>query len=269
MQKNKKRSRPPWYVSAFNQSYLKRYQHRSEDAARAEVNFALSKLNLPNGAVILDLCCGAGRHSRALAARGFNVVAIDLSADLLKEAARQPRSSRGTIKYVRADMRRLPIPDHMIDGAISMFTSFGYFPNDEQNIRVLREVSRVLKPGASFLMDYFNITATLKTLVPESEKNIDGIQLLEKRRYDSKNKRLIKTIRAVHGNRTETFRESVRAYSLSELKALFKTAGLTIKTVFGNLSGAPFHASSSPRCVLLATKPNASRSLAGRTQRKG
>jgi len=241
----------PWYEAAFAREYLSQYAHRSDDAARQEVPFVAGALNLRRGARVFDLCCGAGRHSRALAGTGLRVVGMDLSADLLRAAA-EKRMTRTA--FVRGDMRRLPFQDEAFDGLVNLFTSFGYFMNDAENQRVLNEAARVLKPGAPFLMDFFNIKLVRRNLVPRSERAVEGMHLRERRWYDLRTRRLNKTTQILRGDETSTRRESVRGYTRAELTRMFKRAGLAVTKVYGDLSGAKFDERLSPRCVLLARK---------------
>src|SRR5262249_33564157 len=95
----------PWFIQAFGKDYLERYAHRSDKAARSDTPFLKRALRARKGALILDLCCGAGRYSRSLAAEGLSIAAVDLSPDLLRAAAMQRRKN---ISYARVDMRRLP-----------------------------------------------------------------------------------------------------------------------------------------------------------------
>ncbi|MCY3020218.1 MAG: methyltransferase domain-containing protein [Planctomycetota bacterium] len=244
--------RRPWYETAFQKDYLARYKHRSDAAAKAELPFILRALALPRGACVLDLCCGAGRHARALARAGYRVIGIDLSADLLRTARSESRGR--AIRYLRADMRRLPLPRASVDGAINIFTSFGYFARDTENARVLAEVARVLKPGAPFVMDYLNLKPTLAALVPCSERVGSGMRVLECRHFDARRRRLVKTICIARRGRTAVLCESVRAYTPRELVAMFRRAGFSIAALYGSLCGAPFNAARSPRCVVAARK---------------
>ena len=244
--------RPPWYETAFTRDYLARYRHRSDEAARADLPFLIPALGLGPGAKVLDLCCGAGRYARALADAGYRVVGVDLSPDLLRIA--RARSRGKGIRYLRADMRHLPLADGSMDGALNIFTSFGYFARAAEDRRVLAEIARVLKPHAPFVMDYLNLKATLASLVPASERTVGKERLLERRRFDTKRRRIVKTIRIVSPNGSRVLRESVRAYTPRELEALLARAGLQVEARYGSLSGASFDAASSPRCVLLARK---------------
>jgi ubiquinone/menaquinone biosynthesis C-methylase UbiE len=107
-------------------------------------------LGLRRGERILDVPCGFGRHARMLAARGMEVVGVDLSAAMLAEARRGRRSARP--RFERGDMRRLACRDEF-DAVICMFTSFGYF-GDRENRGVLRRMARVLKSGGRVLIDH-------------------------------------------------------------------------------------------------------------------
>jgi ubiquinone/menaquinone biosynthesis C-methylase UbiE len=138
----------PWYVAAFQSGYSARYKHCGNELGAREVAFALRAMGLKKGSRVLDLCCGAGRHSRALARAGLDVVGADLSRDLLNEALEQ--SEKLKIEYLRCDMRDVPLADESLDGAVSLFTSFGYFEREEDDLRVLQGVARMLKPGAGY-----------------------------------------------------------------------------------------------------------------------
>jgi len=141
------KEKAPWYVSAFNADYLARYKHRSDELAQAELPFVLSALKLAANTAVLDLCCGAGRHSRALisAMPSGRVVGLDLSADLLHDAQTKNRTKPRTF-FLRADMRRIPLAAHSVNAVVNLFTSFGYFKTDREHLNVLKEVARVLKP---------------------------------------------------------------------------------------------------------------------------
>jgi ubiquinone/menaquinone biosynthesis C-methylase UbiE len=249
----KRRKPAAWYDQAFQRDYLARYAHRSDEAAAAETRFILRALNLKKGSRVLDLCCGAGRHSRALAKAGLNIVALDRSADLL-QAARSDTPSKLCVNYIRGDMRQLPLKIGSIDGIVNLFTSFGYFPGTAENAGALREAVRVLKSGAPLVMDFLNIHATLARLVPRSEKMVDGTMLVERRWYDARSKRLNKITRSIAGRKVSERRESVRAFTPQELAGLFRQCGMQVTGQFGDLAGAKFVKDSSPRCVLVGRK---------------
>lgn len=249
-----------WYKTAFRADYLARYSNRSDQAASQELPFIHKSLGLREGALVLDLCCGAGRHSRGLAAAGYRVIGMDLSMDLLQAAqAESDGKKTNRIDYVRGDMRCLPFGESVFDGGINVFTSFGYFTEDAENLRSLREASRVLKPGAPFVMDFFNLKPTLRNLVPRSEKTVGEMQIEERRFYRRNSKRIEKVTRFSNACGTEARKESVRAFSPAELLSLFRKSGLRVIERFGDLEGSAFDLEQSPRCVLLAEKDRKSR----------
>ncbi len=248
------RKRPvekPWYETAFKADYLARYAHRSERAGSREVAFLKRVMRLSKGARILDLCCGAGRHCRALARHGYRVVGADLSAELLRSArARDRRTS-----FLRADARHLPLQAEAFDGVVNLFTSFGYFDAAREDLALLRGVMRVLRPGGVLVLDFFNLRPTLNGLAARTERRVGRAWLIEERWHDRRRKRLEKRIRIEEPSRpARELRESVRAYSPAELHRLVRRAGLTVLRRYGDLRGAPFDGARSPRCVLVARK---------------
>ena len=92
------------------------------------------------GAVCLDVACGTGRSGRILRDTGYRAVGFDISADQLRFArSRLPAA-------VRADARRLPVPDECADVATGM-----YFQTDTEDFTaVVREVARCLRSGGRF-----------------------------------------------------------------------------------------------------------------------
>jgi SAM-dependent methyltransferase len=236
----------PWYIQAFGKDYLERYAHRSDAAARSDAPFLKSALRARKGARILDIGCGAGRYSRALSSAGYAVVGMDLSSDLLRAAARH----RGRkIHYARGDMRRLPFQSASMDGAVNLFTSFGYF-SDRDNARVLQEAARVLKPGTRLVLDFFNYEFVLNKLVPQTERTAGSCLIREQRWLDRRTGRLHKNTEYI-GSRRRTVCESVRAYKPSELQGLLRSAGFSMVGRYGSLHGEPFDRRRSQRCVIV------------------
>ena len=242
----------PWYAKAFDASYLARYAHRSDEDAAREVQFLIQQLYLPVGARLLDYCCGAGRHSRAFSKAGFHVTGFDLSANLLAHAR---QAGKGP-SYVRSDMRCPPFRNQAFDVVVSLFTSFGYFEKDDENAGVIREASRVLKPGGIFVLDFFNIEQLRGCLVSRSEKTVDGRKVVECRCYEEQTQRIEKEINFLEADGTETpaYSESVRAFTKDELTGMIGSAGLSVLNIYGDLQGSAFDPGASPRCVIIARK---------------
>ncbi len=114
-----------------------------------QINFLKGQLK-PNG-YVLDVACGTGRHLIALSEAGYYVIGLDVSARLLKIA-----KQRGATDLVRGDMRFLPFKKETFTAAISMDTSFGYLPTEQEDTKSLVEVRRALYVDGIFVLDVFN-----------------------------------------------------------------------------------------------------------------
>ncbi|MHC4470471.1 MAG: class I SAM-dependent methyltransferase [Planctomycetota bacterium] len=241
---------PPWFEKAFGRHYLTVYAHRDDESAAEEAAFAIRALGLRPGARVLDLACGAGRHARALAARGMAVTGVDLSAELLEAAV--ARDGEG-IAYVRADMRRLPFHG-AFDAACQFFTSFGYFEAEEEDRRSLEEAATALRHDGRILLDYVNRDRVIESLVRESRQRIDGLEIVQTRRITPDGKRVEKRVRmeAEDGQVTE-YTESVRLYPPDEVSSMLRRAGVEEEMRYGDLAGAPF-SESSERLVIVGRR---------------
>src|SRR5947207_10667210 len=105
-------------------------------AAAADIDRVVKLSGVARGAA-LDMGCGAGRHSIALARKGFQVTGVDQSPFLLTKA--REKSLGAPVEYVQADMRKFSRPG-AFDLAVSMYTSFGYFDTREEDLAVLRNL---------------------------------------------------------------------------------------------------------------------------------
>jgi SAM-dependent methyltransferase len=236
-----------WYREWFGEDYLDLYAHRDLGEAERHVAFVEEVLGVPPSRAVLDLACGAGRHTEALRRRGLSAVGVDLSLTLLCRRPDLPR--------VAGDMRRLPFADGAFGWVLNFFTSFGYFESERENFQVLEEVVRVLAPGGTFLIDLLNPEPTLAGLNPHETREVDGRRALIERWYDAARARINKRIRIESpGCPPRVFLESVRAYRLEEVADGLAWAGLEMVHRFGGFDAEPY-ASDSKRMILVARKP--------------
>jgi len=238
-----------WWESWFGEEYLDLYPHRDLAAARREAAFALAHLP-PDPGPLLDLCCGTGRHSIPFTEAGTPPVGLDYSAPLLDLARRRDRHTL----LVRGDMRSLPFRDASFRTVVNFFTSFGYFRTEAENTAVIDEIERVLRPGGAFLCDTFGRDHVLSRLVPDECRACGDKEYRIRRSWDPATSRLEKEIEVRRAGSSETFRESVRAYSPDELVALLNRAGLCVASVWGDFDESPL-GPDSPRLIVLAKKP--------------
>ena len=247
---------PPWYVSAFDRSYLERYHQRDDREAARQIEFLQRSGQFNHGSRVLDLCCGAGRHSVRMAGLGARPIGVDLSLDLLQEARRDGRSASVLIPWARADMRRLPFRSACFDLDIQMFTAFGYFVKDSENQQVLAEVARVLSPGGSYVLDLLNRTRVVRTLVPEStDTREDGTVIHQQRRFDASSRRIEKQILETTAEGVETRRfESVRVFDREEIAAWLLAVRLEVVELHGRFDESAFDPEQSERLIVFSRK---------------
>jgi len=226
---------PKWYTRAFDALYPVVYAHRTVEAAEPEARGAARMLRLSSDDRLLDLCCGAGRHLVHLLRVAPDACGIDYSPALL-ERARTLLGPRAPI--ARADMRALPF-SRAFDVVTSFFTSFGYFLDREENLRVAREIARVLRPGGRFLIDHVNAAHVVQRLEPKSDENRAGYRLVSKRWIDDA-RRVNKRIHIyADGRLIEEVSESVQLYAPDAFRDLLAEAGLRVEAFHGDFDGAP------------------------------
>lgn len=236
-----------WYREWFGQDYLDLYAHRDRGEAERAVEAVVGWLGPERPRAVLDLACGAGRHTEALRRRGLRALGVDLSLTLL--------ATRPDLPRVRGDMRCLPFAAASFDWVLNFFTSFGYFESERENFRVLEEIVRLLTPGGRFLIDFLNRDRVLGELTPYDAVEEEGRRIEIQRWYDPASCRINKriTVRPDDGP-PRTYLESVRAYSREEVTIGLSWAGLHVDATYGNFQGAPFERDSE-RLILVGRRP--------------
>jgi SAM-dependent methyltransferase len=245
----------PWYKIFYaDKDFLDFVGFGDEEATRREVEFIVRVLGLAKGLRILDLCCGYGRHSIELAKLGYSVVGLDLS-DLYLRLGRERAKKEGVnVKFVRQDMRE-PFPHGKFDAVISMFTSFGFF-EDEDNMQVLKNVAAALKTGGKFLLDvenkyYFIINNVLKE--GKTWFDYDGKIVLIKNFYDVKEEREIMTVKIIKSGNVKESGYNIRLYGYPEILKMLHNVGLKPQKLFGDYDSSEFQLTSR-RMIILANK---------------
>lgn len=225
----------PWFREWFGDAYLEVYPHRDRDEAERGVELFRREADPGAGARILDLACGAGRHLSPLAAAGYRPVGLDLSAPLLRRAA---RDFGGPL--VQGDMRAVPLAAAAVDAVVQFFTSFGYFERRSEDRRALAEVRRVLRPGGTFLLDFLNARRVREELVPRDERVVDGRTIRQRRWLEEGRVMKRIEIEPADGEEPEVYHERVRLYEAGELETMLEEAGLRVRDRFGAYDGRPF-----------------------------
>lgn len=240
----------PWYEESFGDDYLLIYRHRDYKGAAEEVHQMIEWLDLPQAAAILDLCCGTGRHSIALAEAGFQVTGLDLSKKLLQEA--QLHDSEHQVRFIQGDMRSIPVTGPF-DGIVNLFTSFGYFEQDAENEKVIHEMARVLAIGGKFIVDYLNPAYVIRNLIPYTARSYEETSIQEYRFIH--HHAVCKTVVLTDGyTKPRRHEERVQLYGLDQFKHMFACAGLTLEQVYGDYAGSAYDKLHSARLIMVGCK---------------
>ena len=234
-----------WYASWFNTPYYHLlYKDRDHREAALFMNTLTTHLNLKENDTILDLACGRGRHAKYLSRNGFDVTGVDLSEESI-EYAKQFENPR--LHFETHDMC-VPFPQQF-DAVFNLFTSYGYFENDIDNLRTIKAIKAELKPGGHGVIDFLNAKLVIDNLIPSEKKKVGHI-LFDIEKY-VKDGFIFKNIRFQDGGEEFFYTERVKALTLPDFKAIFKEANVQLKNVFGDYHLNEFDENTSERLILI------------------
>jgi len=165
----------------WRETYAFLFPESRFSAAAETIDEALKLTGIQSGSV-LDLCCGPGRCSLALAARGFQVTGVDLTKFLLDKARALSRAARLKIEWIQGDMRDFSRAN-AFDLVISMYHSFGYFEDRDENEKVLDNVFHSLRPGGTFVIEVMGKEVLARIFQSSMAETLpDGSMLVEQRK---------------------------------------------------------------------------------------
>jgi 2-polyprenyl-3-methyl-5-hydroxy-6-metoxy-1,4-benzoquinol methylase len=209
-------------------------------ALASEVVDKVLRLTNLQGKSALDLGCGTGRFSIALAERGFSVTGVDRTKYLLDKARAKARSMHITVEWVQKDMRDFVRPE-AYDFVLSMFSTFGYFDDRREDAAVLANISRSLRPDGVFLMDIMGKEILAKIFQRSSAQTLpDGSVLVEQRSILDDWTRVLNEWTVIRNGRARKFTLLLNIYSGQELRQEMERAGLVDVKLYGNLDGDPY-----------------------------
>ncbi len=230
------------------------FQEKNMAEVQARMAKAL-RLARPAGKTALDLCCGEGRYSIALAKRGLAVTGLDKTRYLLERAKERARAAQVPVEWVRQDMRDFVRPESFAL-VLSMFSSFGYFADPREDLAVLRNIFASLKPGGVLLMDLRNGRPLARLpKIPVAHKLPDGSRLIEQRKTVGDSMRTRTDWFVKRNGKVRRFTWTVMVYSSARLQKMLKQTGFTRIQIFGNLDGERYGVRS-PRLIAVARKPS-------------
>ena len=242
---NQLKSTENWYTSWFDTPYYHiLYKDRNYREAQVFMDNLTHYLNLPEKAKVLDLACGKGRHSIYLNQLGFTVLGADLSENSITEAT---KNTNETLHFKVHDMRE-PF-EEKFDAIFNLFTSFGYFENDEDNLTTLKAIKESLTEYGFAVIDFMNVAQVLETLVPEETKTVEGIDFHIKRYL--KDGHIYKEIDFEDKGQKFHFTEKVKALTLKDFEELMEEAGIYLLDIFGDYKLKKFHKTDSERLIMI------------------
>jgi ubiquinone/menaquinone biosynthesis C-methylase UbiE len=234
-------SPPETWDALFSDFYLRAFAHDEADAdAGVHAQSAARLSACPPGGDLLDVPCGYGRHAIPLARAGYRVTGVDRSPTLLAEARRRAGDDKPP-ELVEADYRELPFPDESFDAALNLFTSLGFY-GDEEDVKALTEIGRVLRPAARLVIETMHRDRLVHGFHEQDWRLVgEGRLLLEQRTFDAASgvAQTTQTLIDKTGERdSRSF--SVRVYTATELVAMLLRAGFAEAKCYGDLDGGPF-----------------------------
>jgi SAM-dependent methyltransferase len=235
-----------WFETWFNSPYYHvLYKNRDNTEAKVFLTNLLSVLHPPKNAAILDLACGKGRHAIFLHKLGYNVTGADLSESSIRWASQFEEDG---LKFLVKDMRS-PVENVKFNCIFNLFTSFGYFNNTQDNIKVLCAANQMLEPNGCLVIDFLNVHFVKKHFISEEIIERNGITFHINREF--KADQIQKQIRFTDKNMSYEFTEYVQALELDDFKDLLDQANMYVYKAYGNYQMEAYDPDKSDRLILI------------------
>lgn len=241
-----------WFEDWFDSPlYELLYSYRNEDEAQKLARLIEQQIPKHKYPRIVDVGCGRGRHSVSLAERGYHVTGFDLSPQAI-EKARKIAQNRGltNVNFIVNDMRE-PLKERF-DAALNLFTTFGYFLDEKQNIQVLKNIHSMLKDNGLFLIDFMNAKKVASELEPAEKGEHKGITYTIERYIEDGFVYKKINFEGENLNQQREYTERVQLFDKNWFVEKLSESGFKPLKVWGNYEGKPFNEKNSPRLIILS-----------------
>jgi SAM-dependent methyltransferase len=237
---------PAWWLEFFDETYPFLYGDTlTPERTEREVAAIARLLALPEGARILDLCCGDGRHAVPLQRRGYRVLGLDGAPVMVRLARARAERVLGVGAgplFVRADARAVPLR-RAFDAAICLFNSLALTDDDESSRAFLREARSALLPEGQLLVELVHRDQHVRAQKPgvdvlseriggrpvETRMWLDPVAGLQHAVFHWEEKGVRREKRLVY-----------RVYSATETVRMIRDAGFSQVDVYGGYDGRDF-----------------------------
>jgi SAM-dependent methyltransferase len=240
-----------WFKDWFNSPYYHLlYQHRDDTEALNFIKKIIGFLQPKPNSTMLDVACGKGRHSKALADMGFDVTGIDLSSESIAEAKKYEAEN---LHFYEHDMR-LPFRINYFDHAFNLFTSFGYFKTDREHNNAIRTIAGSVKNGGTLVIDYLNVHFAEDNMKKSEMKDCSGVVFHISKWHDEKH--IYKQIQVQDKGQPlqHLYTEKVAKFSLGDFTEMLALQHMQVQDVFGDYELGRYDVRRSPRMIIVAKK---------------
>lgn len=227
-----------WFKELYDEFRMKHgFGSIPESRTEKEVDFLIEELGLQTGSKVLDLFCGTGRHCVELAKRDIEAVGIEWNLSYISVAAEKARKASVTPAFIQGDVRGVDFGKGH-NAVIIMYQSFGYL-TDAEDREVLVRAHAALKPGGRFLIEILNRDNILQNWQPSSDRETDGVTVVEEREFDMLSSRINATITRYEDSGPEVRQVSWRMYSAHEVINICEEVGYRFVAGYSNIDRAP------------------------------
>lgn len=233
-------SSTPWWTDFFH-GVIADAQRRmfSAEQTQSDVRLAVELIGRAPPARLLDVPCGTGRVAVELAALGYDVTGVDLTAEYLADAQAAADSRGLTLALRQSDMRDLPWRDEF-DAAICVGNSFGYFDR-RGNADFVAAVRQVLRPGGVFVLQtHLAAESILPHLRGRNWLTFDDITFLHDPVYHPRRSVIETEYTFLRGGNADRRTAVYQIYMVRELVAMFEDAGFVEIQTLGAKINEPF-----------------------------
>ena len=247
MSKNKDNSN--WFEDWFDSPYYHiLYKNRDMVEAESFISSLLKYLKPSKTDFLLDVACGKGRHAKTMNDFGFSVDAFDLSENSIANAKQFENEN---LSFYVNDIRK-PLKVETYNFAFNLFTSFGYFDDDKENIEAIAAIAKSLKSDGILVLDFMNVEKVLKNLIIQETKEIDNITFnITKSVVDNF---IVKQISFYDNGQEYNYQERVKVITQNDFIRYFSLANLKIEATFGDYQLNAFNESTSDRLIIVVKK---------------